>query len=321
MLVRPPQFLMSLRTVRSVQAPRTRWFPLILAASGLLSCAATLPVGTDNGIVAAIPSGSGLAVVESGDAGARTHTVQAGDTLWRIANSAGTTVDELARTNGIDDPAALRVGMTLNLPASGGAGATVDDAISRAKRLVMMQRDGSDEAPVEPPRIKPPVERENGAAPAKAPPPVGLKAAASTKTASRAPPKRRAPRVTSAKYPLRWPVQGSVLRRYGRDGKKHHDGIDIDAKRGVPVRAAGAGRVVFADEHGGYGKLVLLRHDDGMITVYAHHDELLVRKGQRVRSGDIIAKVGSTGSAAGPHLHFEVRKGVQAQNPLRFLPP
>ena len=97
--------------------------------------------------------------------------------------------------------------------------------------------------------------------------------------------------------------------------------MDIAADPGTGVRAAAAGKVLFAAEHGSYGNLVVLRHDDGLVTVYAHNEINLVRKGQRVRAGQLIARVGQTGRATGPHLHFEVRRGTAPENPMRFLPP
>lgn len=138
-------------------------------------------------------------------------------------------------------------------------------------------------------------------------------------------PKKAAPVMTPSaanrRYPLRWPVDGQVTSRYGARAGKGHDGIDIGAPEGTQVFAAAPGQVVFSAPHGGYGNLVVLRHDDGLVTVYAHHSQNLVRKGQQVSAGQVIAKVGTTGRSTGPHLHFEVRKGAVPQNPLRFLPP
>jgi murein DD-endopeptidase MepM/ murein hydrolase activator NlpD len=123
------------------------------------------------------------------------------------------------------------------------------------------------------------------------------------------------------KYGLAWPVAGSITSRYGHRSGRNHDGIDIAAKEGAPVQAAADGEVLFAANKGGYGNLILVRHANGLITVYAHNQANLVRPGQRVRAGQTIAKVGKTGRATGPHLHFEVRRGVKPENPLGHLPP
>jgi lipoprotein NlpD len=125
----------------------------------------------------------------------------------------------------------------------------------------------------------------------------------------------------SRRYPLAWPVQGAITSRFGKRKSRQHDGIDIGASEGTSVRAAADGEVLFAAKQGGYGNLVLLRHRGGLVTVYAHHERNLVHKGQRVRAGQVIARVGQTGRASGPHLHFEVRRSVKPQNPLKFLPP
>ena len=120
---------------------------------------------------------------------------------------------------------------------------------------------------------------------------------------------------------LAWPLRGALTSRFGPRGGRPHDGIDIGAPAGTPVMAAADGDVVFADVHRGYGKVVILRHADGLMTVYAHHRKNRVRVGQRVRRGQTIAEVGQTGHATGPHLHFEVRHQARPHDPLRHLPP
>ncbi|MBN1283474.1 MAG: peptidoglycan DD-metalloendopeptidase family protein [Proteobacteria bacterium] len=117
-----------------------------------------------------------------------------------------------------------------------------------------------------------------------------------------------------------WPVDGKLTSPFGyRDGRRH-DGIDIGAKTGRPIKASAAGKVVFAGSMRGYGNLILLRHKDNMFTAYAHNSVNKVKKGQVVKQGDVIGKVGRTGRASGPHLHFEIRHGQTARNPLFFLP-
>jgi len=120
---------------------------------------------------------------------------------------------------------------------------------------------------------------------------------------------------------LHWPVNGKVTSRFGRRHGRPHDGIDIGAREGTPVRAAAAGEVVYADHRlSGYGQLIIVRHSHDMFTAYAHNQRNLVRKGQHVKQGDIIARVGHTGRATGPHLHFEVRRGPTPVDPLAYLP-
>jgi murein DD-endopeptidase MepM/ murein hydrolase activator NlpD len=124
-----------------------------------------------------------------------------------------------------------------------------------------------------------------------------------------------------SRYRLQWPVQGIITSRFGRRNGRQHDGIDIGAPKGAQVHAAADGEVLFAAKKGGYGNLILIRHAGGLITVYAHNHKNLVRRGQRVRAGQVIGTVGQTGRATGPHLHFEVRRGVKPDNPLQHLPP
>lgn len=125
----------------------------------------------------------------------------------------------------------------------------------------------------------------------------------------------------SGRVALRWPVPGPVTSRFGRRHGRPHDGIDIGAKEGTPVRAAAAGEVVYSDNRlSGYGHLIIVRHSHDMFTAYAHNQRNLVHKGQWVKRGDIIARVGHTGRATGPHLHFEVRRGPTPVDPLVYLP-
>lgn len=121
--------------------------------------------------------------------------------------------------------------------------------------------------------------------------------------------------------PFRWPVEGVLFSKYGpRDGLAH-DGIDISAPEGTPVHAAADGRVIYAgDEVRGYGNLIIVKHEGFFSTVYAHNAENLVAKGDFVEAGQLIARVGQTGRASGPHLHFEVRVKSKPVNPVKHLP-
>jgi murein DD-endopeptidase MepM/ murein hydrolase activator NlpD len=119
---------------------------------------------------------------------------------------------------------------------------------------------------------------------------------------------------------LRWPLQGVLMSRFGVRGGEHHDGIDIAAPEGTAIFAAGSGVVLFAGAQRGYGNLAVIDHGGGLATVYAHCSEVLVHTGQNISSAQTIAKVGRTGRATGPHLHFEVRLHAQPRNPLFYLP-
>ncbi len=121
--------------------------------------------------------------------------------------------------------------------------------------------------------------------------------------------------------PFAWPVRGGRLTsRYGPRWGRMHEGIDISARRGTPIRSAADGRVIYSSRLGAYGNVVIVKHAPGIATVYAHNHRNRVRKGTSVHMGEVIAEVGSSGNATGPHLHFEVRKNDRPRDPLRYLP-
>jgi len=127
------------------------------------------------------------------------------------------------------------------------------------------------------------------------------------------------PRVTKQ---FLWPVVGgTVTSGFGQRGQSFHDGIDISAPAGASVLAAADGEVIYSDFLRGYGNCIIVRHTDGLATVYAHNQSNRVREGQRVRRGDVIGTVGDSGRTTGANLHFEVREDNVAHDPLYFLPP
>lgn len=118
-----------------------------------------------------------------------------------------------------------------------------------------------------------------------------------------------------------WPVKGRVSSYFGKRHGNFHEGIDIAAPKGTKIQASRSGHVIYASNKiSGYGNLVIIRHSDAYATVYAHLSEIQVKKGQFVSKGSRIGKVGMTGHATSPHLHFEVRKGQVPINPILYLP-
>jgi len=117
------------------------------------------------------------------------------------------------------------------------------------------------------------------------------------------------------------PVNGKLTARFGSvSNGLHNDGINIAAPRGTPVRAAQNGVVAYAgNELKGFGNLLLIRHANGWMTAYAHNDVLLVKRGDQVKRGQVIARVGSTGNVATPQLHFELRHNTEAVDPTPNL--
>ncbi|MGH6934372.1 MAG: peptidoglycan DD-metalloendopeptidase family protein [Dongiaceae bacterium] len=120
-----------------------------------------------------------------------------------------------------------------------------------------------------------------------------------------------------------WPLNGKIVSRFGpKSGGLHNDGVNITAPRGARVVAAENGVVAYAgNELRGFGNLLLIKHADGWVTAYAHNDQLLVRQGDTVTRGQAIARVGSSGNVSSPQLHFEIRRGAEPVDPMKYLGP
>ena len=131
----------------------------------------------------------------------------------------------------------------------------------------------------------------------------------------------KASEATGALPTFRWPVRGKVITSYGaKTNGKSNDGINLAVPEGTPVKAAEDGVVAYSgNELKGYGNLVLVRHSNGYVTAYAHASELLVKRGDTIKRGQIIAKSGQSGEVGSPQLHFEIRKGSSPVDPLQFL--
>ena len=217
----------------------------------------------------------------------------------------GDTVSEIAATYGID-PAAI-----VSFAPNGLASA---DVIVEGSALVLP---GGVPPPPPPPVVvetPAPVETDPATPepPPSAPPP---RAAA----AAPAPPPPPPPAEVSSGYI--WPVSGPLNSRFGPRWGSFHSGIDIGAGYGTGVAAAASGQVVLASYSGyGYGNYIIVRHDDGSETLYAHLSSIWVSLGQHVGHGETIGAVGCTGWCTGPHLHFEVRIGGSPVDPLAYLP-
>ncbi len=213
--------------------------------------------------------------------GGAVHHVRAGETLWRIGRTYGVPLDVLLRANALANPAELTAGTELFIP-----GATR-------------------ELPVPPPDV---------------PPAAGRLSSIRRHSPSTIPRAGVRPLDPAARgEPLAWPAPGVLISGFGERERDRHDGIDLACPEGTPVRAADDGVVLFSGEQKGYGKLVLVAHDRDLVTVYAHNARNLVSAGDKVSRGDEIARVGRSGNATGPHLHFEVRIGTRPRDPLGFL--
>lgn len=135
-----------------------------------------------------------------------------------------------------------------------------------------------------------------------------------------------APSISRGTGTFIWPVRGVITSYFGNRRHpifrvvKFHTGIDVAARSGTPIKAADSGVVIFSGWWGGYGNVVIINHGKGLQTVYAHQLRRYVSKGDKVDKHQVIGLVGSTGYSTGPHLHFEVRRNGETQNPMRYLP-
>ena len=241
------------------------------------------------------------------------HRVGPGETLYRIARTYGLPADALAAANDVSDPSALQVGQLLVIPGASAVKKVVPPGAQEAREVARLESLA---------RAAAAAGRQPGAArdPGQASPRTGEPAPTAKPPP---PPPVSKVRVSDPKRlgPLAWPVRGVLYARYGRKGGEPHDGIDLAAPAGTPVRTAAPGTVLYAGEQAGYGFIVLVEHAGGLMTLYAHNRDLRVREGQEVREGQVVATVGETGKTSGPHLHFEVRKGGLPVDPLLYLGP
>jgi murein DD-endopeptidase MepM/ murein hydrolase activator NlpD len=246
---------------------------------------------------ASAPRASGVASVPSVPPhnavahGSVVHVVSPGETLNSIARLYGKPVMVLAKANNIPPDTMVKVGERIVIPGV------------EAK-----------------PRAEAPMHQEVAQAQSPAPSP-----SSAWKATPVAPPAKTSPgkpvTTVGAVPSFRWPVRGRIIAGFGSSANgSQNDGIDLAVPQGTPVKAADDGVVAYAgNELKGYGNLVLIRHDNGYVTAYAHASEILVKRGESVKRGQVIAKSGETGSVKTPELHFEIRKGATPVDPAQFL--
>ncbi|MCK1385153.1 LysM peptidoglycan-binding domain-containing M23 family metallopeptidase [Bradyrhizobium sp. 21] len=242
-----------------------------------------------------------------------THFVNHGDTLVSIARKNHISAAELARANGLAPSAKLKLGAKLTVPGARTAAIAAPVAaapVGAAPVAGTLQPVAAAPAPA--------TRMAAVAAPVQSARLAQATANVEEKTAE-APAK--AAETTSALPTFRWPVRGKVVTSYGaKTNGKSNDGINLAVPEGTPVKAAEDGVVAYSgNELKGYGNLVLVRHSNGYVTAYAHASELMVKRGDTIKRGQVIAKSGQSGEVASPQLHFEIRKGSSPVDPLQFL--
>ncbi len=251
-----------------------------------------------------------------------TYVMQPGDSLYAVARRHNVKPADLQKYNGVSDVRRLRPGTVLKMPAGAGtqvatnyvtqtdaAPAPVASADPAAPRVVQS-------APPAQPTIL------NSQSPAPAADGKQTVAVNTPNSATDGVPKA-APGSGSAAETgkLRWPAQGKVIAGFGqRPDGTHNDGVNLAVPMGTEVHAAEGGVVAYAgNELKGYGNLILLRHDNGWVTAYAHSEELLVKRGDKFMRGQVIAKAGKTGQVDQPQVHFELRQGQRPVDPTPFM--
>lgn len=246
--------------------------------------------------------------------GGQDYVVQRGDTLSVLARRFKVDFNTLAATNGKRAPYVLHVGERLTIPGAKGSAVTTQAAMtappassgSTGSIVVGSPNAPGGEGKATTPRPDQPPAYARAPVPAASPSSHSLPAAPPARAASS----------------FLWPLKGEVVAEFGPlPGKgQHNDGINIVAARGTAVRAAENGVVAYVgNELKGFGNLLLVKHADNWMTAYAHNDKLMVKRGDQVKRGQTIATVGASGSVASPQLHFEIRRGTEAVNPVDYL--
>jgi len=228
------------------------------------------------------------------------HVVAPGETLMALSRKYHKPLGAIAKANNIEPHTMVKVGDRIAIPGVAPQAAAKPPAPASLTQ-----------APTPAPKV--------ASVPAA---PVAAPSAAMVTPAARdpEPPKAKAD-VTAAMPSFRWPVNGRVITAFGpKPSGQQNDGINVSVPEGTPIKAAEDGVVAYAgNELKTYGNLVLVRHSNGYVTAYAHASEIMVKRDDPVKRGQIIAKAGQTGSVAAPQLHFEIRKGSTPVDPAPFL--
>jgi murein DD-endopeptidase MepM/ murein hydrolase activator NlpD len=272
-----------------------------------------------------LPPGQRLVIPRYQGAGARVaagtgpaapgvHVVAAGENLSSIARHYHKPRTAIAKANNLAPDAKIRIGQHLVIP---GLKAPVAAAPAKPAPPVAQGDRGNAKAAAKPmaPPAAPNPRMATNEPPATAHMTSPTEPTIESESGAGAEPANGNPS-------FRWPVRGRIITGFGpRTGAPQSDGIDLAVPEGTSVKAAEDGVVAYAgNELKGYGNLVLVRHQNGYVTAYAHASELMVKRGDQVKRGQIIARAGQTGNVSAPQLHFEIRKGKVPVDPVQFLP-
>lgn len=268
------------------------------------------------------PEPAGVPAVPSAPPG---NVVRAGpgDTVYALSRRHGVPVDTIISLNALPPPYHLVVGQRVTLWRDGEHVVRDGETLDSVSRAYRVDRDAlasvngltASNALREGQTLRIPDAAASPVPPSGPATPVSVVA----RTPPPPPPVPSPPAVETRGFI--WPVEGTVVSGFGRKTKGlHNDGINIEVARGTDVVASQSGVVAYAgNELRGFGNMLLIKHADGWVTAYAHNEALLVGRGDTVRKGQVIAKVGTSGSVTKPQLHFELRKGKKPVDPLKYL--
>ncbi|WP_419815940.1 peptidoglycan DD-metalloendopeptidase family protein [Glacieibacterium sp.] len=243
--------------------------------------------------------------------GGRVHTVHAGESGISIARAYGVEWSRVIAMNRLRAPYTLEIGDRLLLPS-----VQVIAAMSIEQRAAAFKIDIDDLITGAEPAV---AGRLVSGRPVSARPP---RTASTSAPSTPVPALKPLPAFTGPAPRFEWPLTGRIVSTFGaKPGGRFNDGVNLSADVGDPVRAAADGVVAYAgDAVAGFGNLVLIKHADGWVSAYGHNSAVLVTRGKRVQRGDIIARAGGTGAVTEPQLHFELRRGRTAVDPVKVLP-
>ena len=231
-----------------------------------------------------------------------TYTVRPGESFQNIAKRHGVSSAQLADVNGITDPGSIRAGEVLILP-------TRSNSVQKMKKIAKVSPKGPSQLKVR--KVKTQTINLGSSKPTSASVVKKQQSVVMKKSVKKGV-------VASA---FRWPVRGRIIGKFGpRTDGTHNDGINLAVPNGTKVKAAEGGIVAYAgSELEGYGNLVLIRHSNDWVSAYAHNDKLMVKRGEKIKRGQVIARAGTSGSVEVPQVHFELRKGSKPVDPTKFM--
>jgi murein DD-endopeptidase MepM/ murein hydrolase activator NlpD len=284
-------------------------------ASTAVKVAGPAPVGT------AFTSPAAKPVTTTSVSAGGIHTVEPGQTVYSLGRLYGVRPTDIITLNNLQAPYGIRVGQKVRIPgavasatpassangSASGSPASDSTPVPKPQPVALTSTQPASKTGVESSAIEPP-KQQVASLPKEGDDDVSQQSGAAVPSAA-------------AAGTFRWPVRGRIISSFGEKGDGGtNDGINVSVPEGTSVRASENGVVAYAgNELKGYGNLILVRHEGDWVTAYAHNSELLVKRGDVVSRGQVIAKAGQTGTVTTPQMHFELRKGSQPVDPLKYL--